>query len=116
VAKDERNRIRDLVMESARVQVATLNAGIAFWKAWTDVAASYAQVMSKELLAATEPDTDTDAQVGRMTDSAREYLRKMTELPRAAVGAFERELQQQPGQRTATRTRARPPRAARAKE
>lgn len=80
--------IRAVMLESARVQVATLNAGIAFWSGWVDAAGKYVQATTRELATVGEPDVNVDAVVGRLTDSSREYLRRITELPNLAVTQF----------------------------
>jgi hypothetical protein len=84
--------IRAVMLESARVQVATLNAGIAFWSGWVDAAGSYVQATTRELAKVGEPNVNVDAIVGRLTDSSREYLRRMTELPNLAVAQFNADI------------------------
>lgn len=112
MAKDRSSGVREVILESARVQVATLNAGIAFWTAWTDMAASYAQTVSRELANVSEDDADTDAVIGRLTDSSRELLRRMTDLPNVAVARFNDEVNKKPK----GNGRARPARSARVKD
>ena len=86
--------VRAIIMEAARVQLAALNAGIAFWSGWVDSAAKFAEEVNRELASVADTSTDTDAGelVGRLTDSSREYLRRMTELPNIAVDRFNADL------------------------
>ncbi len=111
MAKNQSEEIRAIMLESARVQVATLNAGIAFWSAWVDAAGKFVQVANRELAAIGQPDMKADDVIGRLTDSSREYLRRVTELPGAAVAQFNADLKTGPAPKGRTRTRA-----ARAKE
>ena len=105
------DEIRAVMLESARVQVATLNAGIAFWSGWVEAAGRYVQATTRELATVGEPDVNVDAVVGRLTDSGREYLRRITELPNLAVTQFNADVRVGTATTNGKRTRA-----ARAKE
>jgi hypothetical protein len=109
MAKRQAEGIREVMLETARVQFAVLNASIAYWSAWVESASQFVQAADKELLAIGEKATADEA-VTRFTDLSRTYLRKMTELPNIAVSQFNAEL----GKTRAARSRR--PRAARVKE
>jgi hypothetical protein len=105
MAESQSEEIRAIMLEAARVQVATLNAGIAFWSGWVEAAGKFVQATSRELVTAGDPDMNVDALVGRLTDSSREYLRRVTELPRAAVAQFEADLQTRDAGKSGKRAR-----------
>jgi len=90
--EDQSQKIRAIMLESARAQVAALSAGIAFWSGWVEAAGQFVRSASQELTVVGQSQVDTDAMIGRLTDSSREYLRRMTELPAAAVAQFNAEL------------------------
>ena len=97
--------VRQLMIETARVQFATLNAGIVFWSGWLESASKLAQTLNTELTNLGKEGSDTDKMLSKITDSSREYLRKMTELPEAATARFKKDVAAAGPQRTA-RTRA----------
>lgn len=102
--------IRAIMLESARMQVATMSGAIAFWTGWVEAAGKFVQAASRELATVADPDTKVDSVMGRLTDSSKEYLRHLTELPNIAVAQFNAELQ-------ATDSSKRPPnRAVKAKD
>ena len=80
------------MIETARVQFAALNAGIVFWSGWVEGASRFAQTLSSELMNIGKANSDTDATLSRITDSSREFLRKVTELPEAATAQFRKDL------------------------
>src|SRR3990172_5519068 len=80
--------VRTILVESARVQVAALDAAIEFWDGWIGAAREFAQVDNKELERVEQEDVGADAVVGRMTDASRAFLRRITDLPDAAVVKF----------------------------
>lgn len=92
MARDRNDDVRAIIEESARVQVASLNAAIAFWSGWVERASEFAASTSRELLRVTDKDASTDDAIGRLTDSTRTYLRRMTELPQLAADRFNDEL------------------------
>ncbi len=109
MARDQSEAIREIMLETARVQLAGLTAGIEFWSAWVQRTAKFAQEANKSLLAASEKKESADQMVARLIDSNREYLRQVTELPDLAVARFNSEV----GKSSPSRARRR--RAARAK-
>ncbi len=109
MARNQSEATREIMLETARVQLAGLTAGIEFWSGWVQRAAKFAQEASKSLLAASEKKESADQMVARLVDSNREYLRQVTELPDLAVARFNAEI----GKSAPSRARRR--RAARAK-
>ncbi len=97
--------VRQVMIETARVQFATLNAGIVFWSGWLESASQFAQTLDTELTNLGKGGLDIDATLSRITDSSREYLRKMTELPEAATARFKKDVAAAGPHRT-SRTRA----------
>ena len=85
--------IRAIMLESARVQVASMSGAIAFWTGWVEAAGKFVQAASRELATVADRDTKIDSVVGSLTDSTREYMRRVTELPNIAVAQFNAELQ-----------------------
>ncbi len=92
MAKHQTEDVRALMLETARVQLAAMNASIAFWRGWLDGATTFSQSATKELLSLTKKDVDANEIVGRLTDSSRAYLRSMTELPGLAAAQFNSDL------------------------
>lgn len=84
--------VRAVMIETAKVQVAVLNAGIEFWSGWVECAGKFAQAANKELIALSERDSNADEVVSRITDSSRKYLTSMTELPDRAVARFKEDM------------------------
>jgi hypothetical protein len=109
MAKNQSEAIREIMLETARVQLAGLTAGIEFWSGWVERTARFAQEANKSLLVATEKKESADQMVARFVDSNREYLRQVTELPNLAVARFNAEV------RKSAPSRAKRKRAARAK-
>ena len=93
------------MIETARVQFASLNAGIVFWSGWLQSASRFAQTLNIELANLGKEGTDTDAMLSKITDSSREYLRSISELPEAAATRFKKDVAAATVRRTA-RTRA----------
>jgi hypothetical protein len=84
--------VRAVMLETARMQLATLNAGIEFWSGWVDSAGKLAQTVNKELAALGNDGANADEVVSRITDSSRKYLTAMSELPERAVARFKEDL------------------------
>lgn len=93
------------MIETARVQFASLNAGIVFWSGWLESASKFAQTLNAALTNLGEEGSDADATLSKITDSSREYLRKITELPDVATARFKKDIAAAATQRAA-RTRA----------
>lgn len=84
--------IRRLMVETARVQVASLDAGIAFWTGWVERTSDFARAANKELLALSEDKADANLAINRLVDSSRDYLRRVSELPALAATEFTSQL------------------------
>jgi hypothetical protein len=89
---DTNDEVRGIVVESLRMQLATLHAGIAFWQGWVDRAAEFAQAASRDLFQLTDTKADVSKVIGQVTDTTRKYLRQVTELPNLAVATFNEEM------------------------
>ncbi len=109
---DNTENIKDLMLETAKVQMAALDAGISFWKIWIEVASEYSKTVSEALLDMAENDSDRGEVLSKITDSGRTMLREMSKLPDQAVKKFNEELEKT----TASNKGKRPSRAAKAKE
>jgi hypothetical protein len=80
--------VRQVLLESARIQFAALNAGVAFWSGWVENTSKLAQAANEQLLSLSKEGLDANKAVGKLTDLSREYLRSLTELPNQAVKRF----------------------------
>src|SRR4029453_1624803 len=60
--------IRQVMIETARVQFASLNAGIVFWSGWLQSASRFAQTLNTELSNLGKEGTDKDAMLSKITD------------------------------------------------
>ena len=84
--------IRQVLLDSARVQFAALNAGVVFWSKWVERTSKLAQAASEQVQLLGKDDVDANKVVGKITDLSREYLRVLTELPNEAVTRFNAEV------------------------
>jgi hypothetical protein len=91
-AKSEQE-LRNLMLEVARTQLAATTAALKFWGGWVETADKYAQKVSAELARVGEGTDDSDRFMGRLTDSSREYLREMSNLPKVAADYFASEME-----------------------
>ena len=101
--------VRQILLESARIQFGALNAAVAFWSGWVERTSKLAQAANEQMLLLGKEGSDANKIVGRITDLSREYLRSLTELPNQAVARFNADAAK-PGPAKARR------RAARAKD
>jgi hypothetical protein len=69
------------MIETAKVQVASLDAGIAFSTDWVERTSNFDAVADRELLALTEENADANQVISRLVDSSRECLGRLAELP-----------------------------------
>jgi len=92
MAKNATDSMVNLALDAARVQLATINAGIEFWSGWLQHAAKFSQAASTELLSVEIGRTKAEDVVVRLADASQEFLRRTTELPKTAVTRFEKEL------------------------
>ena len=80
------------MLETARIQLATLNAGVVFWSGWVENAGKTVHAIGSQLALVGKEGSDTDKILGKITDLSRDYLRTTTELPNAAVARFNADL------------------------
>lgn len=99
--------IRQLMVETAKVQVASLDAGIAFWTGWVERTSAFARAANKELLALSEDKADANLAINRLVDSSREYLRRVSELPALSATEFTSQLRKSDSAKTSPRRSAR---------
>ena len=98
--------IRQLMVETAKVQVASLDAGIAFWTGWVERTSDFARAANKELLRLSEDKADANLTISRLVDSSREYLRRVSELPTLAATEFTSQLGKSGSKKTSPRRSA----------
>ncbi len=91
------------MLETARMQLATLNAGIEFWSGWVESAGKLAQTVNKELATLGKDGAKADEIVSRITDSSRKYLAAMSDLPEKAAARFKKDLKPATGSGPARR-------------
>ena len=101
--KNTSQEIRAVMVETAKMQLATLNAGIEFWSGWVQTAGKFAQDVNKQLNALGEKTPNTDELLSRITDSSRQYLTTMSELPDKAAARFKEDLKSGKSKRQAQR-------------
>jgi hypothetical protein len=99
------DEIRQVAVAAARTQLAAISAAISFWAGWVESAGRYTNGLGKELAAIEDGSVSSDEVVRRLTGLSREYLRELSELPRASVKQFTSELEKI-SQPKAKRTRA----------
>ncbi|HEY6976807.1 MAG TPA: hypothetical protein VH396_11005 [Chitinophagaceae bacterium] len=105
-------KIREVLIESAKIQVAAMNAGIEFWKNWVNQASEYSRDLSDQLFNITKNNIDQDAVIGNLTDSSLKFVREMSTLPGVYSKHFEQELSKMSG----TAKGSKPSRRAKAKD
>jgi hypothetical protein len=109
MANSKNDDIRVVMMETAKVQLAALNAGIEFWSGWVESASKMSQAANRELMTLSAGSANVDEVLSRMADTNRKYLEALTELPDKAAARFKEDLKMAGG-KSARR------RAARAKD
>jgi hypothetical protein len=98
--------VRELLVHATRIQLATLTSASKFFVGWTQLADSYAQAVSDELLSRARGETATHELLGRLAAVSSRHLREVTALPTEVVSHFNSELTKQ----TKTRPRRQPAR------
>lgn len=92
-ASDPRAKeLRGVLVEAARVQLATVGAAVKFWARWAESAERYTRALDDELGKVTSDVSSSDA-VARLADVSRAYLRELTDLPKATLEEFVRDLE-----------------------
>jgi hypothetical protein len=92
-SKLQTDEIRQVAVAAARTQLAAVSASISFWAGWVESAGRYTNGLGKELGAIEDGSVSSDEAVRRLTGLSREYLRELSELPRASVKQFTAELE-----------------------
>ena len=87
--------VRELLVHATRLQLATLTSVSKFFVGWTQVADSYAQAVSDELLSRARGETATRELLGRLAAVSSRHLREVTALPTDVVSHFNNELTKQ---------------------
>lgn len=90
--EENSERIRDLIIETANVQIATINASIEFWKSWIDSASELSNKLSREVEEVAKSSSDSDKVIGNITDHSRAFIRQISTLPSVFSAQFEKEL------------------------
>lgn len=91
----ETSELKDVLVETARFQLAALEAGITFWSGWVESATKFAVAADQELLKIIQRGDETNDAIGHLTDLSREFLRKVTELPNQAVAEFNAKIEKE---------------------
>lgn len=104
---NNKDKVLELLLESARVQVASMNAGIEFWKKWIEHASEYNSVINSEVLKVTSK-TDRNKIIGNISDSSKKFIRQVSTLPGIYSSIFESELSKsaRSGKNTKSKRRA----------
>jgi hypothetical protein len=97
------------MVELARTELAAVSALVKFWRGWVESADKFTGALSSELTRVAEGSRRSTQFVGHFTDSSREYLRNVAELPKLAISQFTSELEKigRPARHSA-RERSRP--------
>jgi len=99
------DRVREIIIEMARTELAAITAATAFWGGWVAAADKYAATISEELARVDADPHSTGDLGGRLSDLTREYLRDLAELPTAAVEHFNSQMDKvMPPRRKRSRT------------
>ena len=84
--------IEDIIMDTVEIQLATFNAGIEFWSQWVVQTTQLSKTLEKKLdTFKKNPDKPADVLV-EITETSREYLRKMNGLPKDVSRKFINEV------------------------
>ena len=91
----ETSELKDVFIETVRVQLATMEAGITFWSGWVESASKFVIAADQELLRIVQSGDEANEAIGHLTDLSREFLRKVTELPNQAVAEFNTKIEKE---------------------
>jgi hypothetical protein len=83
---------RDVVLQVARIQLASITAASKFFAGWAQSADRYVQAISDELRGRVRGETESTELVARLATVSTEHLGEITALPNVAVRHFNREL------------------------
>ena len=90
---DKDARVRDVLIETAQLQLASTSAAVGFWAAWAEATSGFAREMNSELATMLAREETTEEDLVRFTDLSRAYLRKLNDLPEVAAKHFTSELE-----------------------
>ena len=91
-AKPSAETARDVLVQAARIQLASITAASKFLAGWAQAADRYAQELSDELLARARGETASSELIGRLATASSLHLHEITALPNIAVRHFNRQL------------------------
>jgi hypothetical protein len=97
--------VRELLVHTTRIQLATLTSLSKFFVGWTQAADRYAQAVSDELLSRAHGETASHELLGRLATVSSRHLREVTALPADVVSHFNSELTKQTKPRQKQRVR-----------
>ena len=90
---DKNTKVRDVLIETAQLQLASTSAAVGFWAAWAEATSGFAREMNSELASMLGREETTDEDLVRFADLSRNYLRKLSDLPDVAAKHFTSELE-----------------------
>jgi hypothetical protein len=90
---DQNKQVRDVMIEAAQMQLASTTAAVKFWASWAEATSKFTQNISQELARITDEGTASDDVVVRLADLNLQYLRELSELPKAAATQFSSDLE-----------------------
>ena len=91
--EDQNKQIRDVMVEAAQIQLASLTATVKFWSSWAEATSKFSQSISQELAQLADRVTVSNDDLVRFADLNREYLRALSELPNTVATQFNGDLE-----------------------
>jgi hypothetical protein len=91
-SESKASELRGVLVEAARVQLVAVGAAVKFWARWAESAERYTKDLDEELGKVTAEVSSNDA-VARLADVSRKYVRELTDLPKASLEQFARDLE-----------------------
>src|SRR5687768_2565767 len=85
--------LRDVMVDLARTQLAAMSAMVGFWRGWVESADTFNQALAEQLNKISEGGQDSKAVIGEFSDSTRQFLRNLTDLPNVATQRFSSEIE-----------------------
>jgi hypothetical protein len=89
--EDRQAAVREVLVHTARIQLASISAASRFISGWVQSADRYTQALSDELLERVHGETASSELIGRLASVSSLHLRELTALPNAAVSHFNSE-------------------------
>lgn len=87
-AEGQADAVREVLVQAARIQLASLTASSAFVSGWAQSADRYTRAISDELLDRLQGETASRELIGRVAAVSSKHLCELTALPTAAVSQF----------------------------